>query len=153
MSARPVLHLRLRASRALTGALMLVHGAAAACVLAAAPSAAGLTLAALLLCLGGVASWDRALLRGRRSVRVLELSEDGTATLELANGSRVAARVALRRHVSAWWVTLPLQGAPWRTVLVAADMLVPAEFRRLRLWALWGRVSAATPRHVQGLGA
>jgi hypothetical protein len=24
---------------------------------------------------------------------------------------------------------------------VAADMLAPAEFRQLRLWALWGRVA------------
>ena len=86
-------------------------------------------------------------------MRALELPEDGTATLELADGSRVAARVARRRHVGAWWVTLPLQGAPWRTVLVAADMLAPAEFRRLRLWALWGRVAGAAPRQFQDLGA
>jgi hypothetical protein len=153
LSGKPVLYLRLRASRALAGALVLVHAAAAACVLAAAPFAAGLAIAALLLALGGMAAWDRALLRGRRSVRALELPEDGTATLELADGSRVAARVARRRHVGAWWVTLPLQGAPWRTVLVAADMLAPAEFRRLRLWALWGRVAGAAPRQFQDLGA
>jgi signal recognition particle GTPase len=38
-------------------------------------------------------------------------------------------------------VTLPLRGTPRRTLLVAADMLAPAAFRQLRLWALWGRVT------------
>ena len=143
MSGSPVLRLHLRASRALAIALALVHGAAAACVLAVAPGYPALALAVLLLALGAVATWNRALLRGRSSVRALELSAQGAATLELANGRRLSCRVASRRHVSPLWVTLPLRGASPRTMLVAADMLAPASFRQLRLWALWGRLAGS----------
>jgi hypothetical protein len=152
LSGGPVLRLELRASRMLAGALLLVHAAAAASVLAVAPGIAGLGIAALLLLLGAVAAWDRALLRGRRSVRSLELSSDGTVTLGLADGRRVTGRLARRRHVNAWWVTLPLQGDRWRTVLVPADMLDPSSFRRLRQWGLWGRVADA-PRQPYPGGA
>jgi hypothetical protein len=37
-------------------------------------------------------------------------------------------------------VTLPVRGPVRRTVLVSHDMLGAEEFRRLRLWALWGRL-------------
>lgn len=138
-----VLRLELRASRALAGVLALVHVSGAACVLVVAPGVAGAALALLLLTLGGASAWDRALLRAHASVRALELAGDGAATLELADGRRLAARVGGRRHVGPWWVALPLTGAPRRSLVVARDMLAPAEFRALRLWALWGRVPQA----------
>jgi len=144
-----VLRLELRASRALAGVLALVHVAAAACLVVVAPGYAGAALALLLLALGGTAARDKALLRARRSVRALELADDGAATLELADGRRLAVRVAQRRHVGPWWVALPLQGVSRRSLLVVRDMLPPAEFRVLRLWALWGRVpSSAQLRHA-----
>jgi hypothetical protein len=37
-------------------------------------------------------------------------------------------------------VVLPLLTPFRRTLLVTADMLDPAEFRRLRIWALWNRL-------------
>lgn len=155
MSGRPVLRLELRASRALAVALALVHGGGAACVIAVAPGIPALALSVLLLALGAAAAWDRALLRRRSSVRALELAAEGAATLELADGRRLSVRVAGRRQVTLFWVTLPLSGAWSRTLLIAADMLAPADFRRLRLWALWGRVAgtAWTPNEARGGGA
>jgi hypothetical protein len=140
------LRLELRASRALAGALALVHGAGAACLVAVWPGYAGSAVALLLLALGAAAAWDRALLRARGSVRALELADDGAATLELADGRRLAARVGRRRHIGPWWVALPLAGVSRRSLVVVRDMLPIAEFRCLRLWALWGRVpDAARP--------
>lgn len=141
MNGGPVLRLELRASRALTAALTLVHCAAAACVVAVAPGYPALVLAALLLALGAGAAWKRALLRGRTAPRGIELAAEGAATLELADGRRLPGRVANRRHVTPLWVTLPFHGASRRTLLIAADMLAPDKFRQLRLWALWGRVA------------
>jgi len=37
-------------------------------------------------------------------------------------------------------VMLPLRLPARRTLLIAASMLPADSFRRLRLWALWGRV-------------
>ena len=137
------LRLELRASRGLAGALALVHGAGAACLAAIVPGYAGAVLALLFLALGAVSARDRALLRARGSVRALELGESGAATLELADGRRLAVRVGQRRHVGPWWVALPLEGGARRNLVVARDMLPPAAFRSLRLWALWGRVPVA----------
>ena len=39
-------------------------------------------------------------------------------------------------------VTLPVRRPMRRTILVTRDMLAAEEFRRLRLWALWGRLPA-----------
>lgn len=137
------LRLQLCASRALAGALVLVHAAGAAFLVALVPGMPGIALALLLLALGGVVARDRALLRAPGSVRALELGDGGAATLELADGRRFPGRVGARRHVSSCWVALPLAGASRRSLVVVRDMLPPAEFRSLRLWALWGRVPAA----------
>jgi len=140
LNGKPALRLELGASRGLARALVLAHVAAAVCMLAVLPGATGAGLATLLVALGCVTARDRALLRARRSLRALELQADGRAILELADGSLLPGSVAARRNVNQWWVTLALQGAPHRTVLVVRDMLPAAEFRRLRIWALWGRV-------------
>jgi len=98
----------------------------------------GAVLALALFSLGAAAAWSRALLRSGSSVRVLELAR-AALTIELANGERIAAEIGERRYVSRILVTLPLR-RPRRTLLVTADMLPAAEFRRLRIWALWGRL-------------
>jgi len=138
-----VLRLELRASRTLALVLVLLHAAAAICLLIILPGYAGVSLALLVLALGGAAARDRALLRAPGSVRALELADDGAATLELADGRRLAGRVSPRRHVGAWWVVLPVSGGVRRSLLVHRDMLPAADFRVLRLWALWGRVPEA----------
>ena len=136
------LRLELRASRALASAVLLVHGAGAAAALLTLPGVLAPGLAATLLVLGAAALWRGALLRAPGSVRAVELAEDGAVGLELASGARAAGRIAPRRHVSPWWVVLPVQSSR-RVVLVTRDMLAPGDFRRLRLWALWGRVPAS----------
>ena len=137
----PRLRLELRASRALAAAVVLVHAAGAAGMLLIAPGATGATLGLLLLGLGVFAAWNRALLRGPGAVRLLELGDERQVGAVLASGERLQGRASARCHVGPWWVVLPL-ASPRRIVLVARGMLGPEEFRRLRLWALWGRVPA-----------
>jgi hypothetical protein len=141
----PAPRLELRPSRGLALALALAFGMGAACVLAVTPGYVGMFLAVLVLTLGAAAVWSRAWLAAPGSVRALELAEHGAATLELTNGRRIAVRVAGRRYVGRAWVSLPLVGAPLRTLLVARDMLEPAAYRRLKLWALWGRLPQRAP--------
>ena len=136
MSA-PVLRLTLSPSPRLALAIVSLHAAGAACVLLV-MGVSGAVLALALLSLGAAAAWSRALLRSGSSVRALELAGPAL-TIALANGDRVAARVGERRYVSRLAVTLPLR-QPWRTILVSADMMPADDFRRLRIWALWGRL-------------
>jgi len=140
LNGNPLLQLELRASPALAATLVLLHVLAAACVAAALPGPWGVALATLVVALGAATAWDRALLRSARSVRFVELYAGGLAVLGLADGSRLEGPVAARRNVSPWWVTLPLERSTRRTLLVARDMLSAGDFRRLRIWALWGRV-------------
>jgi len=147
LNGNPLLRLELRASRGLAGALLLSHALAAGCVLAVLPGVWGWALAALIAALGAATAWDRALLRAASSVCSLELFVDGRAALRLADGSRLEGAVAARRNISPWWVTLPVQGSAGRTLLVVRDMLSGGDFRRLRIWALWGRVpGVAAPK-------
>jgi len=120
------------------GCVIALHAAAAACVLLVLPSGMGGMLALALLLLGGAAAWSRALLRSRSSVRALEISGESLA-VELAGGEKLSAEAGERRYVSRLFVSIPLR-RPRRTLLVTADMLPPGEFRRLRIWALWGRL-------------
>jgi len=143
LNGAPLLRLELRGSPALAAALVLAHAAAAACIATVLAGPWGWALAVLVLALGAAAAWDRALLRAGRSVRVIELSAGGQAALGLADGRRLQRGVAARRHVCRWWVTLPVRGPAGRTLLVARGMLAEGDFRRLRLWALWGRVPGA----------
>jgi hypothetical protein len=127
--------LELRPSYVLAALIVAAHAAAALSVLFLMPNGWGALLGAALLALGGASAWRRALLRGRAVVRVLELSGDAPAG---------AAR---RRYVSRLLVTLPLGR---RTLLVTADMLEPHEFRRLRIWALWGKLPAVAGEQLVG---
>ena len=125
--------------------IVALHAAAAASVLAVLHGIAAALLALALVLLGLAAAWSRALLRSRASVRALEITGPAL-TLELRGGDRIAAQIAERRYVSRLAVTLPLR-QPRRTLLITADMLPATEFRRLRIWALWGRLPgvAAAP--------
>jgi hypothetical protein len=140
LNGAPLLHLELRGSPALAAALVLAHTVAAGCIAVVLRGPWAWPLAALVLALGAAAAWDRALLRARRSVRVLELSAGGRAVLGLADGRRLEGSIAARRNVCPWWVTLPVSGPAGRTLLIVRGMLSEGDFRRLRLWALWGRV-------------
>ena len=131
-----VLRLELAPSRRLAAAIVLAHAAAAAAVLTILGSATGAILALALFALGVAAAWSRALLGASASVRAIELGGP-LPVFRFAGGESISAEVGPRRYVSRLLVTLPLAG---RTVLVTADMLGPAEFRRLRIWALWDRL-------------
>jgi hypothetical protein len=145
LSETPALRLELRASRVMAALILSAHLAGAVCLAAVLPGAAGIAAGLLAFLLGAVVAWDRALLRGRGSVRRLELREGGGALIGLADGRQVAGTVAARRNVNRWWVTLPLQGESRRIVVVTRDMLPAGDFRRLRMWALWGRLANVTP--------
>jgi hypothetical protein len=136
------LRLELRASRTLAATILAVHAAAVVAVLTAMPGIPGTGLGLVLLLVGARASWNRGLLRGSASVRVLEIAEDGSLTAELAGGRRVPGAASARRHLGPWWVVVPLAAWPW-AALVVGGMLAPDAFRRLRIWALWGRLPVA----------
>ena len=103
-----------------------------------------LVLGLLLVALGLAAAWSRALLRSPRSVRAIQIGGE-QPVFELACGESLSAAVGHRRYVTRFLVTLPLARPLGRTLLVSADMLGPREFRRLRLWAIWGRLPAERP--------
>jgi hypothetical protein len=134
--------LELSASWILAGAIVALHALAAGSVLSVVPGLAGLALAAGFFLLGTAAAWARALHRAPASVRALELSGN-EIVLGLRDGRRVAVELGERRHVSRFMVTLPVRRPLRRTVLVTRDMLPAPAFRRLRLWALWGKLPVA----------
>ena len=153
------LRLELSPSHGLAWLIVAFHAAAGLSVFAVLPGVAGGMLAAALMALGGAAAWSRALLRSAGSVRSIELKsgdpqpvgsnpqplgsnpqrQPPQIALNLANGARIVAETAERRYVTRFVVALPLR-RPRRTILVTRDMLAPASFRALRLWALWGRL-------------
>jgi hypothetical protein len=132
--------LELSPSWILAIAIVVLHAGAGLSVFTVLPTVAGAALAAALLALGLAAAWSRALLGSRDSVRALELSSTEMSA-ELKDGRRFVAEVSERRHVSRFMVTLPVRRPVRRTILVSRDMLNGEEFRRLRLWALWGRLA------------
>jgi len=135
----PALRVELRASRALAAVILSLHAAGAIAALGAIGGGAGAGLAVVLMLAGAVATRDRALLVGERAVRALEFDPEGKLAAELSNGTRIAGSGGARRHLGPWWVVVPLAGRPW-AVLVVQDMLAPEAYRRLRVWALWGRL-------------
>ncbi len=135
---------RLELSRSwiLAAAILALHGAAAASILTFLQGLPGAALTAGVLALGIAAAWARALHRSPASVRAIELSGN-EMTLELKDGRRLLTQLGASRHVSRFMVTLPVRRPVRRTVLVTRDMLPAEEFRRLRLWALWGKLPVA----------
>jgi hypothetical protein len=131
--------LDLSPSYALAGLLLGSHLCAAAAAALALPGWRGGVLAALLAALGLAATWSRALLRSRRSMRSIRL-EAGKAAIELASGESFPAEAG--GHVSRLMVTLAMRH-PARRFLVTADMLDGDSFRALRVWALWGKLPGA----------
>ena len=128
----------------LAAAIVALHAAAGAAAWMTLPGALGVLLAVALLMLGLAAAWARALLRSRGSVVAIDVA--GRAELKSGEHLAIAARP---RHVSRFLVTLPLSGRPVRrTILVTRDMLTPEEFRRLRLWALWGKLPRVAPEQL-----
>ena len=115
----------------------------AACFLAIMTGWPGVTLAILTLALGAAAAWDRALLRGARSPRAIEIQRVGDALVVLASGETMTMRAVPGIGVTRHWVALAPRSLAGRSVLVTAGMLGPAGARKLRLWALWGRTRGA----------
>lgn len=141
------MRLRFRPSYPLAAAIVAAHAGAALAAAWLMRDSYGLALGAALLALGLAAAWSRALLRGRDAVSGLEVAME-EAACELADGRRVAVAATRPRYVSRFLVTLPLEGPLRRTVLVTADMLGASEFRRLRVWALWGRLPAVAGKQL-----
>lgn len=151
MTTANAMHFRLLPSRRIALLIVLAHvGAALALLTVAHAWVSGWVLAALLVALGFATAWDRALLGARGSVREFSLEGPHEVLLGLRGRGRVRSRVAARRWVSARLVVLPLALPTRGALLVAGDMLGAEDFRRLRLWALWGRLPgvASTPRRV-----
>jgi len=140
LNGAPRLVLELRGSQALAATILGMHAAAAACIAMVFPGAAGTTIAVLVAALGAAAAWDRALLKGRRSPRALELGQPGEGVLVFASGEPLRVTIGKPRAVNRWWVSLPVSVPMRRTLFITRDMLGAGHFRHLCLWALWGRV-------------
>ena len=67
---------------------------------------------------------------------------------ELGDGRSLALRAGRARYVGRLFVALPLGVPLQRTLLVSADMLDPHDFRRLRIWALWGRLPGVAAQQL-----
>ena len=124
------------------GLILAVHAVAAGCFLTTMTGFLGIPLAFLTLMLGGLAAWERALLRGSRSPRAIEIQGAGSAAVVLANGERIPVRALRGVGVTRHWVALAAGWLTGRSVLVTAGMLGMSNARRLRLWALWGRTTS-----------
>jgi hypothetical protein len=147
LSTAPTLRLQLSPSPVLAGAILAAHAAAAASVLAVMPGIGGTALAALLFALGGAAAWSRALLRGARAPRSIEIAPAGEASLVRASGERVPACPVRGAGVTRAWVVLRCGRDG---ILVCAGMLASEPFRLLRLWALWQRTPVVAPGQLPG---
>jgi len=137
LSARLILPLS--PSLPFAAAIAAAHVAAALSAWLVLPGAAGTLLALALAALGFAAAWGRGLLASRASVRALEI-EGPALTVHLGSGQRFPVELAERRFVGPWMVALVLRRPVRRSLLVTADMLGRQDFRRLRVWALWGKV-------------
>ena len=137
------LRLVLSPSPAFAAVIVALHAAAGAATFFLVGGIAGGALGAMLLMLGLAAAWSRALLGSARSVRALEIGGD-EVVLELASGEQIAAPAPQRCYVGRFAVVLQLS----KTILVSADMLNPAEFRRLRVWALWRKLPAVAGKQL-----
>ena len=143
MSIERRLSVELSPSSLLAGAVIAVHALAGACAALALPWPGALALALLLPALGLAAAWDRALLRGRKSVTGMVIEGPGSLRLRTRDGGETEVRAVDRKHVSRLAVIVPVRGSMRRTIVVVRDMLDAESFRRLRLWALWGKVPRA----------
>lgn len=143
------LRLELRPSWRLAFLIAGLHSLAGGSAFLALAGPAGPGLGILLCALGLVTARDRALLRGRRSPRAVLLPAGGPPGVELASGARIRVGTG-SRTVNRFLVTLPLEGPARRSLLVTRDMLGAAGFRRLRLWALWGRLPAVASAQLPG---
>ena len=147
MSTASILRLELSPSPLLAGAILAAHAAAAGSVLVVFPGMAGMALVALLVALGAAAAWNRALLRGERAPRAIEIAPSGEASLVRASGARAPLSPVRGAGVTRWWVAL---GSGREGFLVCAGMLASEPFRLLRLWALWQRTPAVAPGQLWG---
>jgi len=123
------------------------HAAAALAVLAVMPRTAGAMVAALLCALGAASVWGRALHRSASSIRELEIA-GAAVNVTLKSGQRLSAEPAERRYVGRHLVLIALRRPLRRTVLVTRDMTDAESFRRLRIWALWGRIPGVARKQL-----
>jgi hypothetical protein len=125
--------------------ILAIHIVAAACFLTTLTGMTGIALAILIITLGGISAWNRALLRGRRSPRAIEITSSGEAVARLATGENVPLRATRGLGITRHWVALsaPSRGAG---MMVTSGMLGPQNARKLRLWALWGRMPGVASR-------
>jgi hypothetical protein len=143
-SAQPV-RLALFPSGKFAVLIVIFHAVAALCFLTVLTGWLGIAAASLLIALGAAAAWDRALLRSGRAPRSIEIRPTGEAFCLLANGDSVAVEAHGGSAVTRHWVALRLHSPSRRSLLVAAGMLPAESFRRLRLWALWGKLPGVAP--------
>lgn len=147
MSGHASLSLKPRAPLSLSLIVGALHAFAAVAILLSVP-ASWSWLAMLPVLVSSVAMFTR------ERPGTLAFGADGALWLEFPDGG-LAGTVGARRYVSRYLVILPWRhpaGHCLHLVLVP-DMFEPDAFRRIRLWALWGRVGNAAPEPAVDFGA
>lgn len=132
----------LRPSPPYAAVLAVLHVLAAGSLALALPGPWGVAAALLLGILGTRAVLEHALLRSSRSPRTLRLGASGTAELRLGDGRILPIAAQGGMGVTRWWVAVRTREGRGRALLIPAGMLLPAQHRLLRLWAIWGKLTA-----------
>jgi hypothetical protein len=120
--------------------IVVAHAAAAIALTRVISGAMGLVLAALVLALGALAARKRGLLLASDSPRHVVIDADSSARIELRCGRSVRVAATGQRRVTRFWLVLPT--GPLSSVLVTRGMPGRGDFRRLCVWAIWGRLPA-----------
>jgi hypothetical protein len=141
-------HFDLSPSLPYAALIVAVHLCAGLALAAVIPGGTGLALAALAGALGGLAAYRKALLLAADSPRRVIIEADSSGRIELRDGRSVPVAAGQRR-VTRLWLVLPTGSL--RAVLLTRGMPGAADFRRLCVWGLWGKLpggaepSPATP--------
>jgi hypothetical protein len=97
----------------------------------------------LFVVLGAATAWRLALLRSANSPAAIELGAQASIAIDTRQGTRIESVARTPRHVTRASVVLRTDSRQCRTLLLTAGMMGAEEFRRLRVWALWGGVPGA----------
>jgi toxin CptA len=140
----PILEIRLRSSRMLLVVLTLAHLGASA-VLLAVPRFWWRVALGLVVLASYVHSWRRHVtMRGPGRITALRLSGAGLEILQGQEGAWLPVTVLDSSLVTPWLTVLHLKRQGRRGMLplvLLPDMMLPEDFRRLRVWLRWGRTS------------
>lgn len=141
-----MLRIAIRPSRRLTLLLFLAHAAAFGVCLAADMPVGPKFFVVLLIGLSCAhALYGAALLRSRKAIVALEITDGGVLTFQTRSGEWRRGILLDSSFVAPYLTVLNLKTDGTRLarhVVVMADSVAPEEYRRLRVWLRWRKTAA-----------